>query len=75
MGVANEILQIDAGWCKTETLVKTRKIKVIRRILDKPSHSTIKRILMKATNCNTEWTREAEAILKSKINEVAHQPW
>ena len=37
MGVANEILQIDAGWCRIETLVAARKVKLAKRIMSKNS--------------------------------------
>ena len=35
MGVANEILQIDAGWCRIETLVAARKVKLAKRVMSK----------------------------------------
>ena len=35
MGVANEILQIDAGWQKIEKIIAGRKIKMAKRIMDK----------------------------------------
>ena len=48
MGTANEILQVDAGWSRIETLIAARKVKMVKRIVDKEPGAIVRRILEKA---------------------------
>ena len=75
MGTANEILQIDAGWCKIETLIASRKVKMVKRVMSKDQGAIVRRILEKAALQRTEWTREAEALMKEKIENVRKYKW
>ena len=75
MGTANEILQIDAGWCKIETLIAARKVKMVKRVMSKDQGAIVRRILEKAALQRTEWTREAEALMKDKIEKVRRYKW
>ena len=34
IGTTNEILQIDAGWCRIETLIAARKVKMVKRVMN-----------------------------------------
>ena len=47
MGVANEILQIDAGWNRIETVITARKIKMTKRIMSKEPNALARRIWRK----------------------------
>ena len=75
MGVANEILQIDAGWSKIETVIAARKIKIAKRIMSKEPSALARRTMEKAIEIRTEWTRETEGILKDRIPNLAMQSW
>ena len=48
MGVANEILQIDAGWNKIEAVIAARKIKMAKRIMSKEPGALARRTMEKA---------------------------
>ena len=67
MGKANEILQIDAGWCRIETLIAARKVKMVKRVMNKEQTANARRILIKAATQNTEWTTEVERIMRDKV--------
>ena len=71
MGVANEILQIDAGWSKIETVIAARKIKMTKRIMSKEPNAHARRTMEKAIQIRTEWVRETESILKDRIPNLA----
>ena len=75
MGTANEILQIDAGWSRIETIVAARKIKLARRIMNKSPQSIPRRMLEKAVQLRTEWTRETESLLKDEIPNLPRHRW
>ena len=75
MGTANEILQIDAGWCKIETLVASRKVKMVKRVMSKDQGAIVRRILEKAALQRTEWTKEAETLMKEKVVNVRRHKW
>ena len=75
MGVANEILQIDAGWQKIETIIAGRKVKMAKRIMNKEPTALARRTLEKATEIRTEWVRETESILRDKIPNLAQHSW
>ena len=75
MGVANEILQIDAGWQKIETIIFGRKIKMEKRIMDKEPTALARRTLEKAVETRTEWVRETEGILRDRIPNLQRHNW
>ena len=74
-GTANEVLQIDAGWCRTETVIKARKIKLAKRISEKPDETITKRVMKKAAQLNTTWCKETKELTAIRPDHLARVPW
>ena len=75
MGTANEILQIDAGWCRTSTIIDVRKVKLAKRISEKQDNAQVKRILIKAIQLNTQWCKEAAELTKIRLDHLPRITW
>ena len=75
MGTANEILQVDAGWSRIETIVAARKVKMAKRVMNKEPGAIVRRLLTKANIQKTEWTREVERLMKDKIERMGGHKW
>lgn len=61
VGVANEVIHIDAGLEYMETTVRCRRVKLAQKVMNRPPSSLTKRVLLTVINVNTEWVRQVRA--------------
>ena len=53
----------------------SRKVKMVKRVMSKDQGAIVRRILEKAALQRTEWTKEAEALMKEKVVNMRRHKW
>ena len=53
----------------------SRKVKMVKRVMSKDQGAIVRRILEKAALQRTEWTKEAETLMKEKVVNVRRHKW